>query len=219
MKIQAIIFDLNGTVLDDEKVYGEAFMGVLSQLGASVTHDPHIKGIGVSENWPILLNKYQINTDKTIEELDILTNQSYLSRFKSVKLTSGFEEFVQNVRASGMQTALATSNTWSVVDKVFEEFALERYFDTITTREEISLSKPSPEIFLLTADKLSVEPSDCLVIEDADAGIEAAKAAGMRCVAIGNDNELADVHIVDFTELTPEKMLGLVSIKSTGRKS
>ncbi|MFC1649804.1 HAD family hydrolase [Patescibacteria group bacterium] len=214
MPIKAIIFDLNGTVLDDEHIYASAFRNVLKSLGQEVDDAEHVLGIGVAENWPILLRKFKIKTKKTAHELASLTTKEYLKLFDSeVVLTKGFEEFAQNVRESGISTALATSNSWEVVEKAFDKFGIDKYFECVTTGEEVTQKKPSPESFLLTADKLGVEPKMCVVIEDADSGIEAAKSADMMVIAIQNANAEANFNISDFTDLTPERLASLIQGK------
>lgn len=204
MKIFAVIFDLNGTILEDEDEYSRAFRKVLKSLGVKVTdEDSHIKGIGVRENWPVLIKKFDIKTDKTLDQLTKETQDAYLSELTGVTVRTGFEDFVGKLKESGIMVALATSNTWEVVDEVLNKTSLGGVFDIITTAEEVIDNKPDPEIFTLTADKLGVERKECLVIEDADSGIEAAHRAGMRVIGIG-DAEGADFNVKDFSEITPE---------------
>lgn len=210
MIVTAVIFDLNGTLLSDEDEYGKAFATVLKQFGvADIPEVPHTAGIGVAENWPKLIEKYQVKTDKSAEQLAIETQSAYESLLDSVTLQEGVIDFIKDLKESGIIVALGTSNTWQVVDKVIEKFELEGLFDAITTGEEVENKKPSPDIFLVTAEKLEVDPGKCLVFEDADAGIEAAHAAGMKVVGIirggGSESlEEADKTITSFKEMTPE---------------
>jgi HAD superfamily hydrolase (TIGR01509 family) len=206
--IKAIIFDLNGTVLADEDQYAQAFRDVLKKLGKIVDEKfPHVRGIGVQENWQGLLTKYHIKTTKTTEELASLTQESYLLNLPQVKLTKGFIQFVQTLKDNHILTALATSNTYSVTNQVLEKLGIGSWFDVITTSEDVGFNKPSPEIFSVTADKLGISPNDCLVIEDAAAGIEAAHAAEISVIAIARTDsrkqELseADLIIKSFDDL------------------
>jgi len=188
MDISAVIFDLDGTVLTDEDEYGKAFKTVLSRLGVEEDSEfPHKGGIGVEENWEYLLKKYKIKTNKTIQELGMETQDEYLKLLGEVDLKEGFEEFIKDLKSGGIVTALATSNTWYVVEHIFNKLQIEEYFDSITTGEEVSEKKPSPEIFLKAAEKINVEPKDCVVFEDSEAGIKAAHAAGMKVVGIARD--------------------------------
>ena len=211
MKISAIIFDLDGTVLSNEDEYGAAFANVLRSLGAKVNLEyPHVGGIGVKENWPGLLKKYKINTEKTTDELARQTQQEYLKQLSKVQLKDGFEVFVRELKASEIPIALATSNVRLMLEETFNKIDIEGYFDAVTTGEEVMAKKPAPDLFLKTAQKLGVEPSECLVFEDSGAGIAAAKAAGMKAVAIARDEDhaksltAADLVIRNYKEVSPE---------------
>ena len=211
MKISAVIFDLDGTVLANEDEYGEAFAKVLRSLGAKVTSDfPHVGGIGVKENWPGLLKKYKIITEKTLDELAQETQRQYLKLLAKVNLKEGFEVFIKNIKDSEIPIALATSNEWSILEQTFAKIKIERYFDTVTTGEDVASKKPAPDLFLETALKLGVEPSECLVFEDSSSGIEAALGARMRVVAIARDDAhakslgKANLVIRSYWEVSPE---------------
>lgn len=199
MKLAAVIFDLNGTVLEDEGIYGQAFNSVLKSLGIdSKTEFPQEKGIGVKENWTKFIEKYGIKTDKSLEELTKETQTAYLDLLPSVKVRAGFEDLVDKFRDQQAQIALATSNTWEQTDKILDTLGLQDTFNVVTTSEEVLYNKPDPGIFTVTADKLGVERFDCLVIEDSPAGVEAAKRAGMKVIAISSDGETEKLMDADF---------------------
>jgi HAD superfamily hydrolase (TIGR01509 family) len=188
--LKAVIFDLNGTILDDEDNYTDAFRYVLHLLGVETGNDfTHTRGVGVKENWIDFKLRYNIKTKKSLDELVSLTQKAYLKEFDKVKLRKGFLKFVKNLKLLGIKTAIATSNDYSMVEKFFDKFGLEEYFDVVTSSEEVSLNKPSPQIFLLTAEKLGVEPYECLVFEDSEVGVEAAHLAGMAVVGIAKDGK------------------------------
>ncbi len=216
MKISAVIFDLNGTILEDEDEYGHAFNKVLKSLGVdSKTATPQIRGIGVKENWPHLVKKYGIKTNKSAEVLAHETQEAYLLEINGVTIREGFDEFIENLKDGGIQIALATSNTWEMTEKVMNKVGIAGVFDTVTTVDEVVFSKPDPSLFTITADKLGVEREECLVIEDAPSGITAAGLAGMKVVAIAGrdgDTEIlskADLIVDSFNEITPKIIEGL----------
>jgi len=210
MIISAAIFDLNGTILSDEDEYGKAFARVLNQFDIEGVEDiPHVAGIGVEENWPRLIDKYGIKTGKTPLELAKETQKAYEGMIDEITLQEGIVEFINDLKESGIKVALATSNNWQIVDKVFEKFGFEGVFDAVTTGEEVEFKKPDPDIFILTSKKLDMDPKNCLVFEDADAGVEAAHRAGMKVVGIvrksGEETlEEADITIESFKEMSPE---------------
>ena len=210
MKISAVIFDLNGTILEDEDEYGKAFNRVLKKLGVdSKTDYPHEKGIGVRENWLKLLEKYKIKTDKTPEMLTKETQEAYLEEIDGVTVRSGFEDFIEKLKNSGTQIGLATSNTWEQTDKILDTVDLQNVFDAVTTCDEVIYNKPDPSLFTITADKLGAERYECLVIEDSASGIEAARRAGMKVIAISSEDDpkavsRADLIVEGFSEITAQ---------------
>lgn len=216
MTISAVIFDLDGTVIDNEDEYGEAFRKVLKSLGKKVDKKfPHTSGIGVKENWSLLLSKYRIKTKKTTEELARETQDNYLKLLDQVNFVKGFEEFVRELKDSGIRVALAPSNAWWIVDEVSDAFNIRDYFEVITTGEEALYKKPDPDLFLITAEKLGVDPKECLVIEDSRAGIDAAQRAGMKTIGIARDSKhakalkRADRIIKNYIQVTPEEISAL----------
>ena len=213
MLTKATIFDLDGTVLDNEEVYGKAFKDVLEKLGVDVDDEfEHVGGIGVEENWPIFISKYKIKTKKSTPQLALETQDAYLKNLESVQTTEGFEDFAEDLKENGIIVTLATSNTWPIVDKTLRKLNLESIFENITTAEEVKNKKPDPDLFLVAAEKLGIPPADCLVFEDSKAGIEAAKRAGMKVVGIYRDEESlklidkADLKITDFNQISPDKL-------------
>jgi HAD superfamily hydrolase (TIGR01509 family) len=221
MKILAIIFDLNGTLLDDELVYGKAFNKVLKSLGIeSHAEYPHKTGIGVKANWKLFIEKYKIKTKKSLEELTRETQDAYLDNINDLEIRGGVTDFLQDLRESGIKVALATSNSWEVADAVLNQIGLFGEFDVVTTSDEVIFNKPDPDIFLTTADKLDIERTECLVIEDSEAGIMAAHRAGMKVIAIARDEahaeELsgADLVVENFSEITPEVLLDIANKSS-----
>lgn len=214
--LKAIIFDLDGTVVEDEDEYGSAFKEVLKSLGVETSEEyPHQGGIGVAENWPILLQKFGVKTKKTIDELTRETQEAYLKRIEGVTLKPGFEILVNELKQTGFKTALATSNVWDMTEQLITRLSLDEFFDVVVTGETVKRKKPAPDLFLSAANQLNMAPSDCLVFEDSPAGVEAAKKAGMRVIALYRSEQHrqslsgADLLVKDFYEITPETLMSL----------
>jgi len=208
MKLSAVIFDLNGTILDDEEEYGKAFAEVLKSLGVEVEPNfPHTRGIGVKENWPIFRAKYKFVSEKTDEQLALETQEAYLKQITNIAVRPGFDEFLETLKDNNIHVALATSNTWEVTDKILDIIGLTGEFEVVTTSEEVIHNKPDPDIFTVTADKLGIDREDCLVIEDSGSGVTAGREAGMRVVAIVDEENLtpeiekADKVVEGFTDI------------------
>lgn len=188
MRYSTVIFDLDGTVLNNEDTYARAFTDVLQKHG--VTRDkfdefhPQETGVGLETNWKKFKEKFDLK-----EEVPLLiheTQQAYLSRLKEVDLNPGFSELVDALRGENIGIGLATSNDWWVVQDELEDLGLQKYFDAIVTVEEVLNPKPAPDLFLEMARKLGAEYSECVVIEDSIAGIKAAKEADMVGVALAS---------------------------------
>ncbi len=185
--IAAVIFDLDGTVLDNEGLHEEAFQRVVAKNNLTVKavlkngwiHEP---GIGVGPNWQKMIGRADPNLIKqTWTEYSSIISQSDLP------VRDGLIALVEVVKDLGWPTALATSSEWHNVEHILEDLDLYLAFDITTTGEEVLQPKPDPEIYLLTAQKLGIDPQLCLVIEDSLAGVAAAAGAGMQVVGIVSD--------------------------------
>jgi len=188
MKHKAVIFDLDGTILDNEHLYCQAFMAVIRNLGVkNLEKCPHTRGIGLKSNWAKILTEFNIQTHLSLADLDLATQAAYSKLIDEVTLRAGFEAFATDLKNRGVKLALATSNYRDVTNFVIQKFQLDRFFEVVVTANDVEKTKPDPETFLLTAQKLGVTPADCLVYEDAEAGLAAARAAGMEVIHVTDD--------------------------------
>jgi len=208
MKFAAVIFDLDGTIIKSEDVWGKAYLSVFKKLGGKIDKGfVHTPGVSVRSNWKQILVKYSLRTHKTPEELETLTYIEYGKLIPEVKLNDGIVEFVDSLQENGTSLALATSTNWETTSKVLEHFGLTNCFENITTGEEVENPKPAPDIFLLASEKLGVDPVDCLVIEDSMSGVTAAHEAEMKVIAVSNGEDTksldgADLIVEGFPEIT-----------------
>lgn len=191
--LQAVIFDLDGTVLDNEPEWEAAFERVVVEEGLKISgavrqvngwlHEP---GIGLESNWRRLAE----GDVERVRGLARKTSAAYWEMMgRSLRLKVGAVELVEQVKDRGWRTALATTSFWHVVEEELEELALQLAFDVTVTGEEVQVLKPDAEIYLLTVQKLEVESEECLVVEDAVAGVRAAAEAG--CIAVGLESDYA----------------------------
>jgi HAD superfamily hydrolase (TIGR01509 family) len=211
MRFAAVIFDFDGTVVENEDTYTDAFIAVLKKHGVpyEVTEDrrPQIFGIGLEENWTTLHERFSLPKEVTVTQLVHETQDEYHKRLSDVRVRSGLQELINDLYEVGVVVALATSNNWWIIEDELEDLGVSRLFNTTVTGEEVANKKPEPDIFLKAAEKLFVEPEECVVIEDSKAGILAARAAGMKVIAIRNpytpeeDAEKADLIVDGFEEI------------------
>ncbi len=212
MQVFAVILDFDGTIIDSDSAWKKAFIGVLGNLNVNVPVGAiNITGASLKDNWNALISKYNLKIDKTFEELRSLTYNEYKKLIPDIHLIDGACEFIENFKYSGVQIALATNTSWEIVDDITKKLEIEHLFDYITTGDEVLYHKPDPEIYIKAAEKMNLEPDNCMVIENTEVGVRAAKEAGMKVVAIlsteyENSDSLsqADLVVEGFSEITPQ---------------
>jgi beta-phosphoglucomutase len=187
--IHAAIFDLDGTLIDSYDAHYEAWRSISATHGVAVTVDDYYSHFGrrnedlLRECW-LRAGKGELTHDQ-IAALDHEKEAAYRSIVAGrLPVMDGARELVASLRADGFRTAVGSSGPPANVALAIEGLALANAFDAVVTGRDVKRSKPDPECFLLAAERLSVPPERCVVFEDAPAGIAAAKAAGMRCIAI-----------------------------------
>ncbi len=208
-KIKALLFDLDGTLIDSEFFHFECWNEILAESGVCLDYEDWLKnyaGIPLPSNAQNLITKYNINTPLAhlIERRELLTLERLQT--KQVNLMPYVTEVLDFFKAQNLVLALVTSSPRKDVEVIFERNGLGSYFQLIITRTEVTKSKPDPESYNICVAQLGLQKEDCLVFEDTLNGIKAAKAAGLTCIAIqGNTAEhqklsLADQLFLDFNE-------------------
>ena len=196
--IQAVIFDLDGVIVDTAHYHFIAWKRLADELGIPFTdkENEQLKGVSRMRSLEIILELGHAQLPaKTKEELADKKNQwfvEYVHAMKPDEIFPGVKELIAGIRARGMKVALASSS--KNADAVLTLLDIKNLFDAIVDGTMIKHTKPDPEIFLLAARLLHVSPADCLVFEDAEAGVEAALAAGMKCVGVGSVDQLPRAH-------------------------
>jgi len=203
--IRAVIFDLDGTIIDNEDLYGKAFCSILKGFGVSCEKVKHTPGIGVRENWEKMKRDLNLAADPT--DLSAQTRQVYLDNLAKVRLRPGFIDTVRYLRENGRKIVLATSSTSAIARKVLTTLRIEKLFDVTTFGDEVARKKPAPDLFLKALKKAKVRCREAIIVEDSPAGIAAAKAANIKVAALKtsrfNRTQLsrADYIIDHFEEL------------------
>ncbi len=184
--IEAIIFDMDGVLTDSEPLINEAAIRMFREMGIEVCPEDFAPFVGAGENRYIggVAEKYGRVIDIAVAKKR--TYEIYLQLVpKSLRAFPGAVEFVLTCRREDLKTALASSADEIKIQANLRKIDLPpEGWDAIVTGEDVAHPKPQPEIFLAAARKLGLGPENCCVVEDALNGIEAAKAAGMRCIAV-----------------------------------
>ncbi|MET9294198.1 HAD family phosphatase [Streptomyces sp. NPDC003077] len=181
-----VLFDLDGTLVDSEPNYYEAGRALLAEYGVpDFTWEEHAAfiGIGTRETLETLRDRHGI--DAPVDELLAGKNRRYLELAR--RRTDVFPEmrkFVERLHAAGHPMAVASGSSRNAIAVVLAATGLDALISTYVSAEEVAHGKPEPDVFLEAARRLDVPPADCVVLEDAPPGAEAARRAGMRCVAI-----------------------------------
>ena len=202
-----VIFDLDGVIVDTAKHHFVAWQQLAQSQGWSFTtqDNEQLKGVSRVRSLELILewNKAQISPE-VFDRLLIEKNERYLSLIADMDASERLpdvQRVLQTFKKHGCKIALgsASKNARPILDKI----ELTSYFDVIVDGTNVSKAKPDPEVFLQAANQLGIAPKDCVVFEDAVAGIQAAKAAGMRAFGIGAPELLtqADRVFNDFTKL------------------
>jgi HAD superfamily hydrolase (TIGR01509 family) len=181
-----VIFDMDGVLVDSEPFICKAAMRMFAEKGLEVKPEDFLPFVGAGENRYVggVAEKYNFPID--IERDKGRTYDIYLEIIKGeLQPLPGVREFIAKCRTMGLKVAVASSADWRKVRGNLTEIGLPlETFDAVVTGEDMVNKKPAPDIFLAAAKKLGLDPKNCLVVEDAVNGVQAAKAAGARCLAL-----------------------------------
>lgn len=183
----AIIFDMDGVIIDSEPRHERAFLDVFEQMGYGQTHGVHFEQyIGRSDRavWLDFIARH--NPKWTIEELTAWKQNHLIDIIRREQpIFDGLPELVAKL-APRYRLAVASGSVHPVIEEVLAMKSLRQFFPVVVSVQDVAQGKPAPDIFLRAAELLGVAPADCCVIEDSAAGVTAARAAGMTAVAITN---------------------------------
>lgn len=188
--IKAVIFDLDGVLVTTDSMHYEAWKKLGEEIGiTNFTKEDNIRLRGISRmaSLEILLEKTDKKyTDAEKEELAERKNAYYKEMLETLSekdVLSGAKEFLVYLKEQGIKTAVGSASKNAPV--ILEKTGLLPFLDAVACGLDVTKSKPDPQVFLVAANKLDTDPKECMVFEDADAGIEAAKRGGMYAFAVG----------------------------------
>lgn len=210
----AVIFDMDGVIVDSEPRHEQAFLEIFDRLGYGQTHGIHIPDyIGRSDKavWLDFIAAHQ--PAHSYEDLTAMKQNRFLEILRAEQpIFDGLPELVDKLAAK-YPLAVASGSLHPVIDEVLVIKNLRSYFSAVVSSQDVAKGKPAPDIFLRAAELIKKKPEECVVIEDSLAGVEAGRAAGMQVIAITNSFAAeklgrADHIVKNYEEI--ERLLGVL---------
>jgi len=211
-KIKAVLFDLDGTLVDSMWMWKAIDIEYLSQYQIELPKDlaQCIEGMSFTETAYYMKERFQIPED--IETIKATWNEMAHDKYAfEVPLKTGVYEFLKKLKEQGIYLAVATSNSRELAETVLKAHHILEWFDAIVTGCDVQAGKPAPDVYLTAAKLVGAKPEECLVFEDIPQGIIAGKRAGMTVIAVEDTysselreekQRLADYYIKDYNEFT-----------------
>ncbi|MFD2671379.1 beta-phosphoglucomutase [Marinicrinis sediminis] len=211
-EVKACLFDLDGVIVDTAKYHYLAWKRLANELGFDFTEQDNerLKGVSRVRSLEILLEIGGITLDEQEKQAGMDRKNGwyleYINKMDSSEVLPGVKAFLQALRDNNIKIALGSASKNAMI--ILRNIDMVSYFDAIVDGTKTSQAKPDPEVFLLGAKELGVAPSECVVFEDAEAGVEAAKRAEMYCVGVGSAEQLgqADFVIASFDEMSIDRL-------------
>ena len=215
MPLKAVLFDMDGVIVDTEPLHRKAYFQMFDDLGINVSEELYTSFTGASTKkvCNTLIEKYKLS--QSHDDLAIIKRKYFRHFFYNdtdFNLLPGVKSLIENYFDNNIKLVLASSASMVTIDMVFEKFDLEKYFIGKISGADLKESKPHPEIFILASEIADESKENCMVIEDSTNGIIAAHSAEIFCTAyksehsVGQNYEKANLVISDFSEIEVEKI-------------
>lgn len=213
----AVIFDLDGVLVDSSLFHRESWRVVGRERGFEMTDELFWRTFGMPNRQILPLLFGRELPDDEVAELSERKEAVYRELAAGrMQPLPGATELVRAVAGAGFRVALGSSTPMSNIRVVLDALGIREYFEQIVCSDDVTHGKPHPEVFLKAAQRLGVEPNQCVVIEDAVVGVQAARAAGMRCLAVATTHPADKLHeadrvVLDLTYVTPETLAEMLA--------
>jgi len=212
---KAVLWDLDGTLVDSEAFHWQSWRDVLAPEGLSITYDQFLSSFGM-KNDPIM--RMWLGAGYTPERAARIAEAKEadyrrLAQMHGLTPLPGAREWVTVLKAAGWCEAIVTSAPRANVDVMLSALGMASMFDAVVVAEDVRAGKPDPEAFLLAAERVGAPPAQCVVVEDAAAGIEGARRAGMKSIGVNGRKTLeADVSVKSLVDLPPDVFETLIGV-------
>jgi beta-phosphoglucomutase len=215
MSLKAVLFDMDGVIVDTEPLHRKAYFKTFNQLGVDVSEELYTSFTGASTKRVCETLISLFNLSQTFEEIAEIKRAHFKDYFyndEEFDLIPGVRKLIQHYYKNGITLILASSATMTTINMVFEKFELEKYFSGKISGADLKESKPHPEIFIKAAEMAHEKIENCMVIEDSTNGILAAHRAGIFCAAYKSEHthnqnySLANIIVSDYSELEVNKI-------------
>lgn len=200
---RAVLWDLDGTLVDSGEMHWWSWRDTLSAVGVSVTYEQFAGTFGQKNDRILRAWLGPGATPERIAEIADAKESEYrrLVSVHGLQPLPGAREWVERLRANGWRQAIASSAPRKNVEVMLAASGLDAAFDIIVASEDVGAGKPDPEVFLTAASRLGATPDRSIVVEDAAAGIEAARRAGIKCIGVNDPALQADVVVASLSDL------------------
>jgi beta-phosphoglucomutase family hydrolase len=216
-QMRAVLWDLDGTLVDSGDYHWRAWRETMDAEGRPIAYEEFLESFGQRNDSILRRWMGERIRPENIARIGDAKEALYreLARTEGLAPLPGAAEWVARLHESGWRQAIASSAPAENVRVMLDVLDLTQFFDAIASAEDVTAGKPDPEVFLAAARKLGVEPARCVVVEDAAAGIEAAKRGGMMCIGVRPEGTLeADVFVRSLADLPPDAFDRLLAPRS-----
>ena len=210
----AVLWDLDGTLVDSEEYHWRSWKETFDREAVNITRQDFLASFGQRNDAIIPRWLGENASTEEIERIGDAKEARYreLVRQEGLAPLPGAAEWVERLHREGWQQAIASSAPRANVDAVLDALGLRRWFQATVSAEDVTAGKPDPQVFLIAASRVGAEPRSCIVVEDAKAGIEAARRAGMKSIAVGRNAAAlnASLHIDMLSRLPDDAFSALL---------
>ena len=208
--MKAVIFDMDGVLVDSQPYHFKADIDTMAEYGVIKDQKFYESFAGTLTADRMRTLKEMFGLDVPVEEMTIKRENMILDIMgkEDIKPVLGIPEFLRSIKEKELTTAVASSSDYKLINLILDRLKIAKYFDSVTSGSDVKRGKPSPDVFLLAAERIGIEPAECLVVEDSENGVKAAKAAGMKALGYINptsgkqDLSLADFITDDFKKIS-----------------